>query len=74
MLVLSRKREERIALRIPGGTVIPPEGLPIEVCIVDIRGDKVRVGLTAPECVSIHRQEVQDVIDRGGTPRQAIAQ
>jgi carbon storage regulator len=47
MLVLSRKRGERI--------VIGPN---IAVTIVDIRGQKVRLAFDAPRDVSIHRQEV----------------
>lgn len=47
MLVLSRKRGERI--------VIGPH---VELTIVDIRGNTVRLGVDAPRDVSIHRQEV----------------
>jgi len=47
MLVLSRKRGERI--------VIGPN---IELAVVDIRGNKVRLAVDAPRDVSIHRQEV----------------
>ena len=51
MLVLSRKRGERI--------VIGPN---IELTIVDIRGNKVRLAVDAPRDVSIHRQEVHQRI------------
>lgn len=47
MLVLSRSRNEKILI-----------GDNIEVMIVDIRGDKVRLGITAPDDVSVHREEV----------------
>jgi len=47
MLILSRKRGERI--------VIGPN---IELAVVDIRGNKVRLAVDAPRDVSIHRQEV----------------
>lgn len=47
MLVLSRCRNEKILI-----------GDNIEVMIVDVRGDKVRLGIVAPEEVSIHREEV----------------
>jgi len=50
MLVLSRMREERIII-IDGDSKIVVE-------IVDIRGDKVRVGITAPDHIKIHREEV----------------
>ena len=47
MLVLSRKRDEQIVI-----------GQDIFVTIVEIRGDKVRLGIEAPAHVSVHRQEV----------------
>jgi carbon storage regulator len=36
----------------------------VEVIIVDVRGDKVRLGITAPKDVSVHRREVYDAIQR----------
>ncbi len=51
MLVLSRKKNESI--------VIDDR---IVVTIVDIRGDKVRLGIQAPQEVTIHRSEVYDAI------------
>ena len=53
MLVLSRERDETIMI-----------GDTIEVTIVDIRGDKVRLGITAPARVPVHRREVYDAIKR----------
>lgn len=53
MLVLSRKRDESIV--IDGNIVIT---------IVDIRGDKVRLGIEAPSTVPVHRQEVYDAVQR----------
>lgn len=47
MLVLSRKRGERIAI-----------GPNIELTVMDVHGDRVRLGIDAPQEVSIHRQEV----------------
>ena len=38
--------------------------LQMDTTVVDIRGDKVRLGHKAPKCVSIHREEVQEQIDR----------
>lgn len=52
MLVLSRKRDERILI-----------GDDIEVTVVDIRGDKVRLGFTAPKEIAVHRQEVALAIE-----------
>ncbi len=51
MLVLSRQRDETIMI-----------GDNIELTIVDIRGDKVRVGISAPNSVSVHRKEVHEAI------------
>lgn len=47
MLVLSRKLNERVV--IEGG---------IEIMVVDIRGDKVRLGIVAPRHLAVHRKEV----------------
>ncbi len=53
MLVLSRHRDESIMI-----------GDEIVVTIVDIRGDKVRLGIDAPQDIPVHRQEVYDAIQR----------
>ena len=53
MLVLSRTRDETIMI-----------GDDIEITIVDIRGDKVRLGINAPSSVPVHRKEVYDAIKR----------
>jgi len=53
MLVLSRQRDESIMI-----------GDNVEITIVDVRGDKVRLGITAPREVSVHRREVYDAIQR----------
>ena len=53
MLVLSRQRDESIVI-----------GDNIVVTIVDVRGDKVRLGIEAPREISVHRREVYDAIQR----------
>lgn len=53
MLVLSRQRDETIMI-----------GDDIEITVVDIRGDKVRLGITAPPSVPVHRKEVYEAIKR----------
>ena len=53
MLVLSRQRDESIMI-----------GDNIVVTIVDIRGDKVRVGINAPTEIPVHRQEIYEAIQR----------
>ena len=59
-LVLSRHVDEKIVCRV--------DGVEIELCVLEIRGDKVRLGLRAPAKVTIHRKEIQDRIDRGESP------
>ena len=53
MLVLSRKRDERIVI-----------GDNIVITVVEVRGDKVRLGIEAPSEVPVHRQEVLDAMRR----------
>jgi carbon storage regulator len=53
MLVLSRHRDESIII-----------GDDIIVTVVDIRGDKVRLGIEAPPDIPVHRQEVYEAIQR----------
>ena len=53
MLVLSRHRDESIMI-----------GDDVVVTIVDIRGDKVRLGIEAPQHIPVHRQEVYEAIQR----------
>ncbi len=53
MLVLSRQRDESIII-----------GDNIVLTIVDIRGDKVRLGIEAPKEIPVHRQEVYEAIQR----------
>lgn len=51
MLVLSRRRDETIMV-----------GDEVEITIVDIKGDTVRLGINAPRAVSVHRKEIYDAI------------
>tara|TARA_B100001750_G_C15371257_1_gene527419 strand:+ start:115 stop:348 length:234 start_codon:yes stop_codon:yes gene_type:complete len=51
MLVLSRHRDETIMI-----------GDNIELTVVDIRGDKVRLGIKAPSDIPVHRKEVYEAI------------
>lgn len=53
MLVLSRRKDERIII-----------GDDVEIMVVEIRGDKVRLGINAPKEMPVHRREVYDAIKR----------
>jgi len=53
VLVLSRQRDESIII-----------GDNIVITVVDIRGDKVRLGIQAPTEIPVHRQEVYEAIQR----------
>ena len=53
MLVLSRQKDQTIMI-----------GDDIEITVVDIRGDKVRLGINAPTPIPVHRKEVYEAIQR----------
>ena len=54
MLVLSRQKDQTIVI-----------GDDVEVTVVDIRGDKVRLGINAPRHITVHRKEVYDLVKSG---------
>lgn len=61
MLVLTRGKDESIMI-----------GEDIEVTIVDVRGSSVRLGISAPKSVPVHRREVFDAIhERDGRSRKS---
>ena len=60
MLVLSRKKNESIVINDD-----------ITIVVVEIRGDKVRLGVEAPKEVPVHRREVYDAIKRSEQVRYA---
>lgn len=61
MLVLSRKKNESIVINND-----------ITITIVEIRGDKVRLGIVAPKDVAVHRQEVWEAIHGQAAPTPAV--
>ena len=60
MLVLSRKKNESIVINND-----------ITIVVVEIRGDKVRLGIEAPKEVPVHRREVYDAIQRTAATKDA---
>ena len=54
MLVLTRQRGERIMV---DDNII--------ITIIEVRGDRVRIGIEAPRDVSVHREEIYDAIQQG---------
>ena len=53
MLVLSRNRDQSIMI-----------GDDVEITIVDVRGSVVRLGITAPKSIPVHRREIYNAIQR----------
>ncbi len=62
MLVLSRQRDESIII-----------GDNIVITVVDIRGDKVRLGIDAPTEIPVHRREVYEAIQRENQKASHVA-
>jgi carbon storage regulator len=46
----------------------------VEIIIVDVRGDKVRLGITAPKSIPVHRREIYDAIQREKTDKKDTAE
>lgn len=61
MLVLSRMKDEKIIINDN-----------ITIMVIDIRGDKIRLGIEAPNDVSVHRQEVYDAIKRASEKQENV--
>ena len=62
MLVLSRKKDEKIMI-----------GDDVTLMVIEIRGDKVRLGIDAPKDVAVHREEVFEAIRRERTAEPVAA-
>ncbi len=62
MLVLSRKKDESIII-----------GDDVKITIVDIRGDKVKLGISAPKIISVHREEIYEAIQQAKTKKASAA-
>lgn len=66
MLVLSRKKNESIIIGDQETL-----GFEIKIVVVEIRGDKVRLGIEAPKSVPVHREEVYRAILRSAQQQVA---
>jgi carbon storage regulator len=60
MLVLSRKKNEKIIINES-----------IVITVVDVRGDRVRIGIEAPRDIPIHREEIHDAIEKALTQQES---
>ena len=60
MRVLSRQKDESIMI-----------GDDVEITIVDVRGDKVRLGINAPKNISVHRKEIYEAIQEEKKEKEA---
>lgn len=63
MLVLTRHRDECIVI-----------GHDVFITVVDIRGDKVRIGIDAPRNLAVHREEVYRQINPRGKPTESAGE
>jgi carbon storage regulator len=61
MLVLSRKKSEEIMV-----------GDDISIMVVEIRGDKVRIGINAPKHIKVHRKEIWLEMQKGMASEQCV--
>jgi carbon storage regulator len=62
MLVLSRKKDEVIVITLEDGSTV-------EIVVVEIRGDKVRLGITAPSSIPVNRLEIHEAIKNRSADR-----
>lgn len=53
MIVITRQKDESIMI-----------GDKVEISIIDVRGDKVRLGISCPRSISIHRKEIWEAMQR----------
>ena len=65
MLVLTRQRDEEIVIGNDPNLII--------IQVIEIRGDKVRLGVTAPTSIPVHRREVYEAILRESSQNKSLA-
>lgn len=66
MLILTRRPTETIVMTTP-------EGVRVNVTVLGIKGNQVRVGIDAPKGTSVNREEIQQRIDKEGSHASANA-
>lgn len=66
MLILTRRPGEHLVIQLPDNRTI-------EITILGVRGNQVRIGTTAPKDINIHRSEIFDRIQRGQPAPKAVA-
>lgn len=66
MLILTRRVGEHLVIQLPDNRTI-------EVTILGVKGNQVRVGTTAPKDINIHRSEIFQRIQRGQPAPKAVA-
>lgn len=57
MLVLTRKQEQTITI----GERLPPDEDAIEITVLEVKGDQVRIGIKAPRDMPVHRREIWEL-------------
>ncbi len=62
MLVLSRKADEVVQIIVPPSAVLQI----IKLMVIEVRGDKARIGFDADKSIIIHREEIQRIVDLEG--------
>ena len=75
MLVLSRQRDEHVIFDFASMSdeeLLALRRVEVSLCVVDIRGDKVRMGFTAPPQLKVHRKEVFEAIRRENRAAQQV--
>lgn len=63
-MVLTRKREEQVFIEVPASS----EPRLIKLMVVEIRGEKCRIGIDAPRDWPVHREEIYEAIKREASP------
>lgn len=66
MLILTRRVGETIVIKLPSGEAI-------EVTVLGVKGNQVRIGTTAPKHIAVNRQEIHERIQRGQPSPKAVA-